>query len=411
MPAEPPVEGNLASGILRNRHLETTMPHRLSLPVLILACTPCIHAQDADPNAPRLSDMMSVAMEASQPLPEHDLLRGLVGDWNYVIEMTMPGSPALRGSGTTEVTEILGGRFIQMHSASVGPDEFENLMLMGYDSREGMKDYFMVGIDSLGHYSVDLRGDWNPSAGTLTLDGTQHDPASGRDMTYRQVYRFPGTDVMTCEVYLEVPGVREDVRMVGIVYQRVAADHDGGTAAPKSAPAVATRPASAREVSDAPSWTADEIEAMDFAELQGALHDIARARSIPEMEEALRSNLGGQFRSIMDQMRRRRASADDSDAPSGGASASLPAYGDEMIESMTRSQARAALAEIITARSIPDLDEEQRAQLGAIFRKVVARLRETSGSEGAGRDLETAEKEAAASEPDRSGADAEPSSD
>ena len=80
-----------------------------------------------------------------------------------------------------------------------------------------------------------------------------------------------------------------------------------------------------------------------------------------------------------------------------------------MIESMTRSQARAALTEIITARSIPGLDEGQRTQLGAIFRKVVARIRETSGSEGAGRDLEAAEKEAAASEPDRSGSTADPS--
>lgn len=346
-----------------------------------------------------LSDMMSSAMTATEPLPEHDLIRSLAGEWRYVIEMTMPGAPVMRGAGTTSVMEIMGGRFMELRSKSSEKDGFENLMLMGYDSRKGKQQYFMLGVDSLGHYYVDLHGSWNPDSAALILTGTEHDPATGVDIDYRQVFRFPGRDVMTCEVFMDMPGSAEFVRVAGLVYQRV---EGSGQAAPAvvAKNTTTTAPVAAAPAGRAPV-TADEIEAMDRSELLDALTSIARARTMPELEAASRARLDDQFRATLARLKASQRPYRPISSPEGKTAASLPGYGDEMIRNMSRSEARAALNEILTARRIPDLDDSQKAVLKTTFDKIMKQLRAKSGEGVAQAILDSAAKESAASEVDR----------
>ena len=374
------------------------MLRRMSLSILLLI--PCSIALGQDKEGGRnnsLGAMMSMAMEASKPLPQHELLRRLAGEWTYVIEMTMPGTPAMHGSGTTSVKEILGGRFIELHSKSGGSDGFENLMLMGYDSRKGNEDYFLLGIDSLGHYSIDLRGTWDEKTAVLTLHGEEFDPNANQTIPYRQVFRFPGSDTMTCDIYMDMPGVNEDIRMVGVVYQRVSGAAADGKSRPGEITSSGIAATSRGSAMTPPTrFTGEQIEAMDRSELQSALVHIMRARTMSEIESASRVELDGQYTTALGRLRTMSASSSGNVSASGTGSpstpAELPSFADELINTMTTSEARAALTQIVTARRIPGLSDRQRDELSGSFKKILDHLSKTAGAGVARQQLESVEK-------------------
>lgn len=374
------------------------MLRRMSLAILLLI--PCSIAFGQDKEGGRndsLGAMMSVAMEASKPLPQHELLRRLAGEWTYVIEMTMPGTPAMHGSGTTSVKEILGGRFIELHSKSGGSDGFENMMLMGYDSRKGHEDYFLLGVDSLGHYYIDLRGAWDEKTAALTLRGEEFDPNANQTIPYRQVFRFPGSDTMTCDIFMDMPGMNEDIRMVGVVYQRVSAADAGDESRPETlaSSGIGTR-ARGTAMTPPTRFTGEQIEAMDRSELQSALVHIMRARTMSEIESASRADLDSQYTTALGRLRAMSASSAGKAAGSGtgdsATPAGVPSFGDELIDTMTISEARAALTQIVTARRIPGLSDSQRDELSGSFKKILDHLSKTAGAGVARQEVESIEK-------------------
>ncbi|MEC7351512.1 MAG: DUF1579 family protein, partial [Planctomycetota bacterium] len=121
------------------------MPLRLMATLVpVLFCgqlAPAQHAPGSHP--PSLHEVMAQAMRSTQPTPEHALLTDLVGEWSYVLQMSMPEMPLLRGTGTTTIKPIIGGRFIEMRSTSTEQDPpTESVGLLGYDSRKGREQYF-----------------------------------------------------------------------------------------------------------------------------------------------------------------------------------------------------------------------------------------------------------------------------
>lgn len=399
------------------------MPGRTILSLLlVIPCAATLAQDKADQQAaPSLNDMMSTAMQTTKPLPEHDRLRQLAGDWTYVVEMTMPGTPVMHGSGTTSIREILGGRFIEMRSNSDGQPPVSSLMIMGYDSRKGKEDYFALGVDTLGHYYVDPRGQWNQATASLELHGDQYDQASGATMPYRQVYRFPGKDTMTLDVFVQMPGSTEDIRMVGVVYQRhqgrqVVSPPSQTAARGQHAAGTGDHTSSAGAGgSQVPHYTGEQIEAMDRAELQSAIVEIMRARTMRGIQDASRSNLDEQYGMALDKLRSVRTaesakSTTGSGVEKGGShEGDLPSFGDAAISHMSMSEARAALTEISSARRIPSLNGQQRAELSEVFQKILTRISSLGSPEEAKKDEAIAEKEAAYNDPE--GSEEAPTSD
>lgn len=378
------------------------MLRKIGFTLLLLA--PCAIAFGQDHESDRtnsLGAMMSSAMKSTKPLPEHDRLRRLAGEWSYVMEMTMPGTPALHGTGKTSIREILGGRFIELHSKADDSDGFENLMLMGYDSRKISPGYFLLGVDSLGHYYIDLRGTWNDKTAAMTLHGEEYDENVGQMISYRQVFRFPGKDTMTCDVFIDMPGVNEGIRMVGVVYQRVSGQgsgHDGKSPSVASN-AIGSLRAGIPGTSRTPParFTGDQIMAMDRAELQSALVHIMRARTMTEIESASRANLDDQYATAMGRLRSMSATGTKPGSASGATGAptaeDMPSFSKQMISGMSISEARAALTQIVTARRIPGLSAGQRDELSTAFKLILDHLSKTAGAGYAKQELESVEKE------------------
>ena len=359
----------------------------LSLPLLLV---PCALGQQAQPDlVPTLHEVMAQGMQSTQPVSQHELLHDMVGEWSYVTLMSMPQMPPLRGSGTTSVKTIMGGRFIEIRSTSTEQDPpSESLGLMGFDSRPGHEQYFMLWLDSMGHYYTDAMGQWNPSTASLTFHGSETDPTTGATSKYRQVFRFPGVDTMTCDVFVSVPGNPEEMQIVTIVYSRREAETtpkpDAGSTFAQTLRSQAgigraiDRVGSAA-VTPAPSFTSDQIESMDRLQLQRAMLEIMRARTMPEVEEASRTRLDLQYQVAMDRMRglgNEPASGGGLDGQGQPKPPPMPAFTPEEIDLMDSGDARKALMDIAGARRNPDLSVDQKKKLQSLFATVYQQLRD-----------------------------------
>lgn len=364
--------------------------HRLAILSLPLLMVPCALGQQTARDAvPTLHEVMAQGMQSTQPVLEHQLLHDMVGEWSYVTLMSMPQMPPLRGSGSTSVKSIMGGRFIEIRSVSTEQDPpSESLGLMGFDSRPGHEQYFMLWLDSMGHYYTDAMGQWNSATASLTFHGTETDPSSGASSKYRQVFRFPGTDTMTCDVFVSVPGNPEEMQIVTIVYTRRGADDTPAKPDPRSTFAQTVRSQAgigrsigrvdSTAVTPAPAFTSDQIESMDRVQLQRAMLEIMRARTMPEVEDATRMRLDVQYQVAMDRMRglgSERASGRDLDAQGQPNPPALPAFTPGEIDLMDSSGARKALMDIAGARRNPDLSVDQKKQLQSLFAAVYGQLR------------------------------------
>lgn len=360
--------------------METTMIRLTALP-LALVIGVSASAQESS-----LDEMMGQAMEATAPTKEHDLLRRLAGEWTYVVEMTVPGTPPMRGSGMTSIREILGGRFMEFRSTSDAMDPpVQSVSILGYDSRKGIEEYFALSVDTLGHYYIDPRGKWDPESASLVLHGEEFDPATGMNSPYRQVFRFPGEDTMTCEVFITMPGAREPYRMVGIVYRRVQGRQVVDP--PMNPLNIANRSReSFDEDMELPSYTAGDIESMDRKQLQRAMIGIMRARTMDGVMDATRADLDDQYKHVLDRLR----SMPPRDDPNALGTApgddveirSLPAFTDEIIAGMDEQECRAALVQIASSRRDARLDDDERAELKELFSKVFDRMKELQQPHG-----------------------------
>ncbi|MED5507527.1 MAG: DUF1579 family protein [Planctomycetota bacterium] len=387
------------------------MPLRLMATLVpVLFCgqlAPAQHAPGSHP--PSLHEVMAQAMRSTQPTPEHALLTDLVGEWSYVLQMSMPEMPLLRGTGTTTIKPIIGGRFIEMRSTSTEQDPpTESVGLLGYDSRKGREQYFMLWLDSMGHYFTDASGRWNPATGTLTFLGEEVDPATGMNSSYRQAFRFPGKDTMICDVYVTVPGNNEEMLLVSVVYERRQPDETASSAtADRAQRTFAERMREQSGIGRAidrigtatppavPGYSAAQIEAMDRLQLQTAMLEIMRARTMSEVESASRSTLDDQYEAAMSRMRALSSTADGSaklDRQGQPEPPPIPAFTPQEIDLMDSGDVREALMSIAAARRRPDLGADQKAKLqelfGAIYQQMLdIRESRTDGSmDGADQD-------------------------
>lgn len=132
------------------------MRKNATLPALFLfaitastGCQPTVQWVDYGPDPMANEDFAKDYAASHTPGEAHAELKKGVGTWNVVGALyTAPGTGPIPAKGTCTVESVLGGRaLLQRFYGDFGGEEFEGILLMGYDNLAG--NYWSVWSDSM----------------------------------------------------------------------------------------------------------------------------------------------------------------------------------------------------------------------------------------------------------------------
>lgn len=177
--------------------------------------------------AEEMAKMMAAWAKYAAPGEHHGHLGAMAGDWDLAVKWRMsPDAPMEEEKATSELTWILGGRFLlervlgDAEEAKKDPmmdGPFEGLGLMGYDNYK--KKYVSMWVDTMGTMMLTEEGTCSQSGKVITLKGTHDDPITGKKKNSRSVTRIVDKDKLVVEMYEEGPDGKE-FRMMEITYTR-----------------------------------------------------------------------------------------------------------------------------------------------------------------------------------------------
>ncbi len=178
--------------------------------VFLFLFTAVISAQNNDstiqhPYVPKILEGGSVSQlfSLTQPLPEHQILLQLEGEWNQDIRFYFSGDTTrvFKGQGETINQMVLGFRFLESKSKSIAFGmHISSVSYIGYDNR--LKKYTIYTMDEMGTYPVLAFGDYDEKNKTLTFTGNEIDPVTQDPIKFIMKYTFPDEDSIGFEVDL-----------------------------------------------------------------------------------------------------------------------------------------------------------------------------------------------------------------
>jgi len=177
-------------------------------------------AQDPgqDPTDQDMAAMMEQMGKLAAPGEMHKILEHMVGTWDLEFEMTMPGMGPMKSTGTSEITSVLGGRYIQeqLEGSFMGM-AFSGLNLVGYDNHK--KEYHSTWFDTSSTWPITATGQWNKETRTLELKGIMKDAANMEGRPYRMTTEMIDDDTAVAMMYDTIPPQGE-VLVMTITYTR-----------------------------------------------------------------------------------------------------------------------------------------------------------------------------------------------
>ena len=172
------------------------------------------------PDPAEQARMMAEWMKLATPGEHHKHLEYFVGKWKSKTKVWMggPGTPAMESEGTSEVTWVLGGRFImdQYKGTFMGQPQ-EGIALTGYDNFRNM--YKTTFVSNMGTEMLTMTGMRHPKTGVFTFYGQMDEPmlkVTGRTVKY--TYRIVDPDNYVFSIIDLHAG--DDYKVVEVTYAR-----------------------------------------------------------------------------------------------------------------------------------------------------------------------------------------------
>ncbi|MBS1912672.1 MAG: DUF1579 family protein [Bacteroidetes bacterium] len=168
--------------------------------------------------AARAQSPMEEMMKKAQPGPQHELLKGMAGNWNYKLTDYMSGAPQT-SNGTASSAMILGGRFLKVETFGTMMGMSANTFsMMGFDNRNGK--YFMWEVDEMGTYSVFAEGAYDAASKKLTLRGNNEE--EGQKVQFQFIYTMIDPDHFTFAIVSNLGSAAgpSEQKMLEIAYTR-----------------------------------------------------------------------------------------------------------------------------------------------------------------------------------------------
>lgn len=166
--------------------------------VLLLLIPFFTFAQEGDQDA-----MMKEWQTYMTPGPEHEMLKGMVGEWEGDITMWMdPSQPPQTMKGTVKYESIMDGRYITgKYSGIMMGMPFNGMDLTGFDN--ALKVFQNVWIDNMGTGMMQVEGTYDKSSNTITYKGKMVTP-NGSKVDVRNVVTIIDKDHSTYDMFVNM---------------------------------------------------------------------------------------------------------------------------------------------------------------------------------------------------------------
>jgi hypothetical protein len=163
--------------------------------------------------------VMEAWMKVATPGEGHKALEPTIGSWNVTSTLwETPTSPAQKGTGTSENTWVLGGRFVRQEvQGEFGGMEFQGLGYTGYDNYK--KKYIGSWMDTMGTMMMTMIGTVDASGKVFTATSTIDDVVTGKPMKVRSVTRIVDNNKHVFEMFGPDPSGKE-FKMMELVYTK-----------------------------------------------------------------------------------------------------------------------------------------------------------------------------------------------
>ncbi len=162
--------------------------------------------------------MMETWMKLAQPAEPHAQLAGMAGSWTTKSKEWMePGKPPIESTGTSEMTMLLGGRFLQQRfDGNMMGRPYNGIGTTAYDNVR--QRYVSTWIDTMSTGIFMMEGTAGADGKTITLHGDHQMPGGGK-MKHRAVWTIVDGNTQTFEMY-GTHGHGKEMKMMEIVYTR-----------------------------------------------------------------------------------------------------------------------------------------------------------------------------------------------
>jgi len=178
-----------------------------------------------------MAAMMEQWMKLTAPGQYHELMKGLLGEWNTTTEMywSGPGTDPVITHGKSSRKMVLGGRFMlqEENSTMMMPDPaggeptatpWNGMGLFGYDNYRNM--YVGCWADSMGTQLLTMKGMADPTGKIFTYFGEMDEPMLGViGRTVKYVTTIVDENTNTFEIYDLHAG--DDYKVFRVTYERV----------------------------------------------------------------------------------------------------------------------------------------------------------------------------------------------
>jgi hypothetical protein len=171
------------------------------------------------PGAEDMAAMMAKAAKYTQPGEHHKLLERFLGKWDTASRITMAGENTEWEKGTSEVTWLMEGRWLQSKgTGSMMGMPVQFFSVMGYDSFK--QSYVATSVNSLDTAMSRSEGDMDPGGKALLLYGTIDEYLTGEhDKMVKYVWRLVSDDKVVMEVH-DLPIGETNTKVIEVVSTR-----------------------------------------------------------------------------------------------------------------------------------------------------------------------------------------------
>ncbi|QNA44382.1 DUF1579 domain-containing protein [Lacibacter sediminis] len=173
------------------------------------------------PEAPPMDSaaMAKAWQDFMTPGEMHKWMASHAGTWDAEVTSFMPGAPPSTSKATEVVKMVMNGLYQEGNlSGTMMGMPFTGKSIMAYDNAK--KQFALTWIDNLGSGLMIMTGQYDAATKTMNLNGTQTDPATGKDSKVRQEQKFIDDDNYVLTMYGDGPDGKE-AKFMEATFKRV----------------------------------------------------------------------------------------------------------------------------------------------------------------------------------------------